>query len=62
MTKLIYDNFRCGKCIIQELEWQNLKCRRCGAELPKYPKYDSKKNELKTCEKCEETHILVRHI
>ena len=62
MTENIYSKFRAGKCIRQELEWQNLKCSRCGAELPKYPKYDSKKNELKTCERCGATHMLVRNI
>lgn len=58
----IYSEFRTGKCIMQELEWQNLKCSNCGAEMPKYPQYDNKKNEIKTCEKCGETHILIRHI
>lgn len=62
MTKMIYDDFRSGKCIMQEIEWQNLKCSKCGAEMPKYPKYDTKKNEIKICERCGETHIFVRHI
>lgn len=30
-----------GKSLMQEIEWQNLKCRNCGAEMPKYPKYDN---------------------
>lgn len=47
---------------MQELEWQNLKCNNCGSKMPKYPKYDDKKNEIKTCEKCGETHVLIRNI
>ena len=62
MTKTIYSEFRSGKCIMQELEWQNLKCNKCGAEMPKYPKYDSKKNEIKTCERCGWSVVLIRHI
>ena len=62
MTELIYDGFRSGKCIMQEIEWQNLKCRNCGAEMPKYPKYDNTKNEIKTCSRCGESVMLVRHI
>ena len=57
-----YSELRSGKCIMQELEWQNLKCNNCGSKMPKYPKYDDKKNEIKTCEKCGETHMLIRNI
>ena len=62
MTENIYSEFRNGKCILQELEWQNLKCSRCGAEMPKYPQYDGNKNEIKTCRECGETVMLIRHI
>ena len=58
----IYSEFRTGKCIMQELEWQNLKCGNCGAEMPKYPQYDENKNEIKTCRECGETAMLIRHI
>lgn len=51
-----------GKCMMQELKWQNMKCSKCGAELPKYPLYDNKKNEIKTCENCGKRHIMIRHI
>ena len=47
---------------MQELEWQNLKCSNCGAEMPKYPQYDENKNEIKTCRECGETVMLIRHI
>lgn len=60
--KRLYSDYRTGKCIMQEIEWANLKCSNCGAEMPKYPYYDNNKNEIKTCEECGETHILVRHI
>lgn len=62
MTENIYSEFKTGKYILSEFDWQNLKCSRCGAELPKYVEYDSKNNEFKTCEICGETHILVRNI
>ena len=62
MIENVFTPYRYGKCIMQEIEWVNLKCRNCGAEMQKYPKYDSKKNEIKTCEYCGETHILIRHI
>lgn len=62
MTEKIFAGYRTGKCIMQELEWQNLKCDNCGAEMPKYPQYDDKKNEIKTCKKCGRTVILIRHI
>ena len=62
MTENIFTGYRTGKCIMQELEWQNLKCDKCGAEMPKYPKYDNRGNEIKTCEKCGNTHMLIRQI
>lgn len=60
--KLIFPKDKVGKCILQELQWQNLKCSKCGAELPKYPYYDNNKNEIKICENCGEKHMLIRHI
>ena len=62
MNDNIFTKYRSGNCIMQELEWQNLKCDKCGGEMPKYPKYDNRGNEIKTCEKCGNTHMLVRHI
>ena len=62
MTELIYNDFCSGKCIMQEIEWQNLKCRSCGAEMPKYPQHDKNKIEIKTCPKCGKSVVLVRHI
>ena len=59
---MIYSLFRGGKCFLQEIEWANMKCGKCGAELPKYPQYDYNKNEIKTCEECGESHILIRHM
>ena len=62
MTDNIFYRYHSGNCIMQELEWQNLKCDNCGTEMPKYSKYDNRGNEIKTCEKCGNTHMLVRHI
>ena len=56
----IYSAFRSGKCIMQELEWMNLKCKDCGADMPKYPYYDTNGNEIKICEKCGRKEILIR--
>lgn len=62
IEKKRFYSFRFGKCILQEIEWENLKCSKCGAKLPKYSKYDNNKNEIKTCEKCGESYMLIRHI
>ena len=62
MTDYIFTKYHSGNCILQELEWMNLHCSNCGSEMPKYSNYDNNHNEIKTCSKCGEKHILIRHL
>ena len=59
---MIYEQSRSGKCIMQEIKWQNLKCQRCGAEMPKEPVIDNNGNEIKTCKNCGLKVMLLRNI
>ena len=47
---------------MQEIKWQNLKCQRCGAEMPKEPVIDNNGNEIKTCKNCGLKVMLLRNI
>ena len=47
---------------MQEIKWQNLKCQRCGAEMPKESVIDNNGNEIKTCKNCGLKVMLLRNI
>lgn len=56
---MIYPNLRTAKTIAQQMKWKHMKCKRCGAELPRYPSY-SEHFEEKICSECGYVHRKLR--
>lgn len=59
-NKLIYSDFRSGKCFMQEKLWETLKCKNCGSELEMI--FSNEYEEVKACPMCAETHVLIKKI
>ena len=59
-NKTVVMNPMCGKQLMQEIEWEGMKCEECGATLPSYPSYISV-GEVKTCPVCGRKHLMIRN-
>lgn len=50
-----------ARSLADEIHWSSMRCKRCGAKLPKYPQYTDS-GEYKICKKCGYSHLIVRRI
>lgn len=60
MTKLIYSHFRTGKCLMQELQWENLECKNCGEHMEVCECNEFE--EVKICPRCGKKHMLIKKV
>ena len=60
LNDYIFTKAAFSKCLIQDIEWENMKCCKCNVLLVDDP--SSEKVDVKICPVCGEKHLRIKRI